>query len=224
MRCPSRICVVAGAAFMLLACGGVPAWTQTTGASGEAAKELGINHLVGDPNKPRHHFRVRNPKFLSPEDAEVIYRQLIDEMGAAYRLSGRKVYDGWRRYNRVPYISAAHGQRYVNNYANARGHDYGKYERAGRLPVGALIAKDSFSVTEDGEIHPGPLFLMTKMDEGFNYVSGDWRYTMIMPDGSIFGETKGMNEEGVEYCVGCHLAVEKHDHLYFPPEEMRLNF
>ena len=22
---------------------------------------------------------------------------------------------------------------------------------------------------------------------GFNYVSGDWRYTMIMPDGAIFG-------------------------------------
>jgi len=71
-------------------------------------------------------------------------------------------------------------------------------------------------------VAPGPLFLMEKMPAGFNYVSGDWRYTMIMPDGRIFGVTKGENAERVEYCITCHLAREDNDHLFFVPEAFRV--
>jgi hypothetical protein len=59
------------------------------------------------------------------------------------------------------------------------------------------------------------------MEPGFSNASGDWRYTMIMPDGAVFGVTKGEGAERVEYCIGCHLARERHDHLYFPPESYR---
>jgi hypothetical protein len=183
-----------------------------------------VADISGDPVMPRRHFRVRNPKRIGPEEAAAIYRRLRDEMAAGYVMSGRKVYEGWTRYNRAPYLSATHGRRYVNNYANRRARAYGRFEQAGRLPVGSLLAKDSFAVTRDGEIHAGPLFIMEKMAEGFNYVSGDWRYTMIMPDGSVFGVTKGENAKAVEYCIGCHLAVEKQDHLYFPPPEARVDF
>ncbi len=62
---------------------------------------------------------------------------------------------------------------------------------------------------------------MEKMAAGFSDDTGDWRYTMIMPDGSLFGVTKGEGAERVEYCIGCHLARERYDHLYFPPEEYR---
>ena len=85
-----------------------------------------------------------------------------------------------------------------------------------------MIAKDSFAVTEDGGVHPGPMFVMEKMPAGFNDASGDWRYTMIMPDGSIFGVTDGTGSKRVEYCISCHLAREAHDHLYFVPEAFRL--
>jgi len=60
-----------------------------------------------------------------------------------------------------------------------------RFEAAGRLPVGSVIAKDSFSVTETGGILLGPLFVMEKMPAGFNPASGDWRYTLIQPDGRI---------------------------------------
>ena len=63
---------------------------------------------------------------------------------------------------------------------------------------------------------------MRKMDKGFNYVSGDWQYAMIMPDGEIFGVTKGVNSQRVEYCIGCHLAQEAKDHLYFLPKGYRV--
>ncbi len=114
-----------------------------------------------------------------------------------------------------------HGQRYVNNYANRLARDYGRFEDAGRLPVGAVIAKDSIAITAAGEVFPGPLFIMEKMPEGFSNASGDWRYTMVMPDGSLLGVTKGEGAQRVEFCIGCHLAREANDHLYFPPNEFR---
>ncbi len=180
--------------------------------------------ISGDPKKPRRHFRIRNPKKLTPEEAQTIYDELRKTMGSGYALSKHpavKAYQRWRRYNTTPYRSASHGQRYLNNYANAKGVAYGMFEKAGRLPVGAVIAKDSFTVTEEGAVSAGPLFIMEKMPQGFNYVSGDWRYTMIMPDGSIFGETKGENTEAVKFCISCHLAAEKNDHLKFMPNEVR---
>ena len=120
-----------------------------------------------------------------------------------------------------PYLSATHGRRFVNNYANAAAGDYGKFEDAGAMPQGAVIAKDSLMVTDDGTMAAGPMFIMEKMASGFNYVSGDWRYTMIMPDGSVFGVTKGENAERVAFCIGCHLARERFDHLYFLPKAFR---
>jgi hypothetical protein len=182
--------------------------------------------ISGDPSKPRRHFRLRNPARLEPREAERVYRDLAGDMAASYRLSGKdvaKAYQGWRRYNKAPYRSVTHGNRYLNNYANAKARAYGRYEAAGRLPVGSVIAKDSFTVTGDGDVYPGPLFTMEKMPAGFKYVTGDWRYGMIMPDGSLFGLTDGPGAERVEFCIACHLAREELDHLFFVPEEYRVD-
>ena len=183
-----------------------------------------IADISGDPDQPRRHFRVRDPARIGGFDAEAIYRGLAADMADIYALSGGRLaaaYQGWGRYNSAPYLSVTHGQRYVNIYGNRLARDYGRFEDAGRLPVGAVIAKDSIAITADGEAFPGPLFIMEKMPEGFSNASGDWRYTMIMPDGSLLGVTKGEGAERVEFCIGCHLAREGYDHLYFPPEEFR---
>ena len=225
MRCRARLSIAfLTAALVLTTSPAVPISVEQGSVSALRPVHTIVADISGDPAKPRRHFRVPNPKKLEPDEAAAIYERIVDDMAAGYRLSGRKVYEGWRRYNRMPYLSATHGRRYVNNYANQRARAYGRFERAGRLPVGSLLAKDSFAVTRDGEIHAGPLFIMEKMAEGFNYVSGDWRYTMIMPDGSVFGTTNGENAGAVEYCIGCHLAVERQDHLYFPPPEVRVDF
>ena len=185
-----------------------------------------LAQISGDPNRPRRHFRETNPAEFSLEDAEAHYRALNQRMDAGYRASDDPVatdYRNWTRYNLGSYRSATHGQRFVNNYANHIARAYGKFEDAGRLPVGSIIAKDSFTATADGKLRPGPLFVMEKMEAGFKYVTSDWRYTMIMPDGVVFGVTGGENQERVEYCIGCHLAREAFDHLYFVPENMRVN-
>jgi LysM repeat protein len=133
-------------------------------------------------------------------------------------------YQGWERLNTMPYVSATHGSRYVNNYPGPEAAAaYGKFEDIGTMPAGGRIAKDSFTVTPDGRIGVGPLFLMEKMAAGFNAASDDWRYTMIMPDGSLFGVTNGQGSQNVQFCAECHAIVaEDQDSLYFMPEEFRL--
>jgi hypothetical protein len=190
-----------------------------------AGDRLQTAQISDDPEKPRRHFRIRRPARLTPAEAEEIYRQLVDELVAGYAPSddpAARDYRGWRRYNSAPYLSATHGNLYINNYVNEVGRAYGRFENAGILPVGAIIAKDSFVVDRNGEVRPGPLFIMEKMAKGFNYVSGDWRYTQIMPDGEVFGTTQGEGAERVEFCIGCHLAVEQQDHLFFIPTPYRV--
>ncbi|MBE9556199.1 MAG: cytochrome P460 family protein [Proteobacteria bacterium] len=174
---------------------------------------------------PKTHFKVERPADMFPNTAETVYQNIRAEMAAGYalaRMPDLRNYLSWRRFNTAPYRSATHGARYVNNYANRVGQAYGAFEEAGILPAGSILVKDSFTATADGGIYPGPMFVMEKMETGFNSQSGDWRYSMIMPDGSLFGETKGVNADAVQFCVGCHAGRRQYDHLFFLPEEFRL--
>ncbi len=184
-----------------------------------------LAQISGDPRAPRRHFRAPSVAKLTPEGAAKVYAGIVKNLAKGYAASGNDIaraYRAWKRYNTYPYKSSSHGRRFLSNYANEAAASYGKYERAGRLPAGSVIAKDSFTMDAKGKVTPGPLFLMEKMPAGFNYVSGDWRYSMIMPDGTLFGETKGTNSKAVKFCIPCHLATEKTDHLYFIPKKFRV--
>ena len=179
----------------------------------------------GDLAKPKTHFKVERPADMFPNTAETVYQNIRAEMAAGYalaRMPDLRNYLSWRRYNKAPYRSATHGARYVNNYANKVGDAYGRFEQAGVLPQGSILVKDSFTATVDGVIYPGPMFVMEKMTPGFNSRGGDWRYSMIMPDGGLFGETNGVNSESVAFCIGCHATRARADHLFFLPQEYRL--
>jgi hypothetical protein len=150
---------------------------------------------------------------------------MIKEMQAAYVKSGNgtaKIYTSWRRYSRVAYVSGTHGNRFVQNYANDTARAYGAFEESGVMPAGAVLAKDSFTVTPKGGVAIGPLFLMEKMPAGFKKASGDWKYTTVMPSGAIMGVTNGKNSKGMNFCYECHMSVgEDQDSMFFLPEEYR---
>jgi hypothetical protein len=207
------------AAAVIVAAVGLRAFL-TTGAQENAEPAVDFAH-------PTRHFRVPNPARLSEADALSIYDRIRDDMAAAYRLSRNPLatqFYNWRRYNSAPYLSATHGDRYINNYANAKAKSYGR-KGAGPMPAGAVLAKDSFTVTGQGDVFTGPLFLMEKMAPGFSAKTREWRYTMIMPDGSLFGATNGAGSERVEFCAICHAtAGESMDHLFFVPEKYRIRF
>ena len=171
------------------------------------------------------HIEVREPADLTPNEANQIYEKLKQDLAQRYAVSGLKLIDGyqsWKRYNSSPYVSATHGQRYVNSYANATGRQYGQLKPGERYPVGTVFAKDSITVTASGSSFPTALFVMEKLAQGTNKSTADWRYLMILPDGSIFGDTLGEEPEQVSYCHACHTAKQDDDYVFFVPEEFRM--
>ena len=112
----------------------------------------------------------------------------------------------------------------VNNYSNSVGKkSYAKYDDIKKAPRNSVFIKDSFSVGQNGSLSAGPVFLMEKMKAGFNKATGDWRYYMIMPNGTLFGVTKGKNSAGMNFCHDCHVGAEDSDFLFFMPEEYRIS-
>ena len=150
-------------------------------------------------------------------------------MQTGYKKSGDKyaaANSTWKIYNTRPYTSGTHGGRFVNNYANAnaKAKACGRYERAGKLPAGPVLAKDSFAVQPNGRTVAGPLFLMEKMHSGFSKASANWRYTLIMPSGQTVGMTNGKGSNNVKFCAECHISVaEEQDSMLQLPEEVRRN-
>lgn len=189
-----------------------------------------VEEAAGPPGevRPMGHFRVDQPAELADAEALTIYERIREAMVTAYARSGLDIaqdYRTWRRYNTSPYLSSTHGARFVNNYANDAAIAYGRFEGAAEMPAGAVLAKDSFEVTQRGDVLTGPLFLMEKMPEGFRADTRDWRYTMIMPDGQLFGRTGGEHSARMEFCVECHRAAgAEHDHMFFLPEAYRRRF
>ncbi len=163
---------------------------------------------------------------LTPAQATAAYKSIMAQLVAGYAKSGiseMSGYTSWENVATSPYVAGTHGNRLVNNWVNDVGaQQYKKYEELGTMPVGSVVAKDSFTVNAKGKASPGPMFLMEKMQAGFAANSGDWRYTMVMPDGTVFGRTNGKNSAAMAFCSECHEAVaEDQDYLMLLPEENR---
>ncbi|MEM0948019.1 MAG: cytochrome P460 family protein [Pseudomonadota bacterium] len=171
------------------------------------------------------HLAIPDPADLSKADALRIYEELLPVLTEGYeraRLDFFEGYETWQLYNTAPYVSATHGQRYVNNYANRIARDYGTLAPGEKLPVGSVLAKDSITVMEDGRAFPAAMFLMEKLAEGTSPETADWRYVMVIPDGSLFGDTTGDQPERVVYCHVCHEQVADRDYTFYVPEDYRV--
>ena len=183
------------------------------GLNGAAAKRKGAHVLLAGKTAT-----------VTGAQAKAMYKELSKRLQAGYVKSGLKVaasYQGWKQYNKQTYQSATHGERYVNNYGNDTARDYGKYDGEAVLPVGSVIAKDSIVPSANGSAQPGPLFVMEKMGAGFNAASADWKYTLVMPDGSVIGETNGQGSANVTFCYECHAAAGA-SQMFFLPEGLRV--
>ena len=163
---------------------------------------------------------------LTDEEALEAYDCIRFDMQDGYAKSRHpyaKNYMEWEQFSNRPYLSKSHSRRYVTNYANAIAAPfYRNYEQSGTLPPGSVLAKDSFVVTPGGRVVYSALGLMEKMPAGFNPEGGDWRFTMILPDGRIFGSTNADDSFTVEFCQKCHQdAGADQDYLFFMPNKYR---
>ncbi len=174
--------------------------------------------------QPKQHFKIERPADIQSADANVIYNSIIKQMAEGYAQSGdpsAKNFRKWRRDNHAPYLSGGHGNRFLNNYGNAISKNYLKLSIGQKMPVGSILAKDSFTVTDENEIFAGALFLMEKLATGAKAETGDWRYAMIMPDGSVFGDSAVTGDKSMKFCHDCHKRAKKRDYLYLIPTSYR---
>ena len=170
------------------------------------------------------HLKIERPAKLSKEDAEKIYQRVGPRMARGYAATGDKIaqeFRKWRRFNISPYRSATHGNRYVNNYANGQAAIYGRLAQGEQMPVGAILVKDSFTVTSDGDVFGSAMFIMEKMPGGMSTETDGWRYVIVMPDGSLFGDSTGDRSEDVRFCHSCHITMARNDYLFFIPKKYR---
>ena len=189
---------------------------------GLAVVALGVlltSTVVGEDR----HILLQAPGQLTAERAEQIYARIAGDAQRGYAMSRDDMataFPAWARLNRTPYLSATHGNRYVNNYANGVAMAAG-YGGGGEMPAGAVLAKDSFTVTDGGEVFPGALFLMEKLPPAISPGTANWRYWMIMPDGSVLGDSEDDTAAEVRFCHTCHQQVADDDYLFFVPVAFR---
>jgi len=171
------------------------------------------------------HLAVKNPAQLTPDEANTIYDGLKSELAERYALSGEDSivgYQSWKLYNIAPYLSSTHGRRYINSYANDLGKDYGNLASEETYPEGTVFAKDSMTVTETRDVFPAALFVMEKLKAGTSPEFADWRYYMVLPDGSVFADSTGNSPDGAVYCHECHSVVAEEDYVFFVLKKHRL--
>ncbi len=163
---------------------------------------------------------------ISDKEADMAYNCLKADIIAAYSKVNKpqiKNFTNWKIFNTSSYLAETHGGRYLNNYANATAAPvYGKFEDVTKMPAGSVLVKDGIAVNQSGQTGISPLFVMEKMKSGFNKATGDWRYTMIMPNGAVVGTTKGKGSKSVQFCADCHEAGADNDYLLFLPDEYRI--
>ncbi|WP_226779463.1 cytochrome P460 family protein [Oceaniglobus trochenteri] len=148
-----------------------------------------------------------------------LYDCIEGTMAAQYAAEGDSVgtqYREWQVTSTRPAVAGPHGERFLQTFANdIAAEQYLKFaEEFDAMPVGAVLAKESFSL-KDGKARVGPLFIMTKLEKGGAPEAGDWRYDALQPNGKAMGISQG-------FCAGCHLNWDYRDSLAYPLEEVRL--
>ncbi|MEM9043196.1 MAG: hypothetical protein AAGC81_00770 [Pseudomonadota bacterium] len=165
---------------------------------------------------------------LSQTEANAIYDCIKDNLAASYASANGvpdvSRYRTWTNVTTAPLVSATHGRRLVNHLVNDIALElYTQWEgmKGQRFPTDAAVAKESFRITQSGEVRPGPLFIMQKAAPGASPATDDWIYTRVFPDGT-FQRTLGTASDKVLFCHDCHVKVLKdYDAMFFPTVPFR---
>jgi len=161
-----------------------------------------------------------DPYDLEADAVGIIYDCIKDQMAAAYAKEGDVVgaaFRDWAVTSTRPAVPGPHGDRFLQTFANDIAADqYLKFEEEGvKMPVGSILAKESFKVNKKGKVVVGPLFVMTKLAAGEAADYGDWFYSAVQPNGKPMKLKQS-------FCHDCHVGWEDQDALAYPLEEVRI--
>lgn len=163
---------------------------------------------------------------MSYTDAHEIYLCIADKQGIGYQTGDKrwvnidhvKQFRSWTPASTLPADPGVHSGRFLFTYVNSIGaSEYLKFKDEGaKMPVGTVIAKESFSVKDSGKTKLGPLFIMEKVAPGTSPKTNDWYYTAVQPNGVP------MAVNVFKACNECHSGFEGSDYLGYPDEEVRV--
>ena len=158
---------------------------------------------------------------LTQDQVNGLYECIKDKLREGYASKDApltKDYQGWKDAATGPAATGTHGKRFLMTFANDTAYDeYVKYsDERGPMPVGSILAKESFNVSKKGKIKKGPVFFMTKVAASDAKEYGNWIYAAVTPKGKVMKVKQG-------FCHGCHGAFEDQDSMGYPGEEVRIS-
>ena len=163
---------------------------------------------------------------LSFAEANAVYECIAGALHAGYKQGEKRwvnadhvaSYRGWTRAATGPANPQMHGDRFLLTYVNDIGAAmYLQYADNPTVPVGTVLAKESFSVDGAGKVEKGPLFLMEKAPAGSSPKTDDWYYSMVSPKGTPVAVNV------FKACSECHQGnFGEQGGMGYPVEEVRI--
>lgn len=153
-------------------------------------------------------------------DIDALYACVSDTLAENYAKQGDEVgsvYREWQATATGPAAPGPHGNRFLFTFANEIAYEtyveYG-YGDDFAMPVGSVLAKESYKLRGNGAPRPGPLFIMTKVDAGTADEFGNWVYSAVQPNGKPMGIQQS-------FCHDCHVSYADQDNLGYPDFDVR---
>ncbi|MEO0999066.1 MAG: cytochrome P460 family protein [Pseudomonadota bacterium] len=163
---------------------------------------------------------------LTPEEALAVYDCLEADLVAGYQTGAKRWipeeivanYRYWAQASTAPQAPGMHSGRFLMTFVNAVGaQQYMEYsEDFPEMPEGSILVKESFSVSDEGGVTPGPLFIMQKAADGTSPETDDWFYMMV----SAEGRPQGINV--MSACHDCHMGFDYQGSMGYPVPEVRV--
>jgi len=153
-------------------------------------------------------------------DVDRLYGCVSDRLAAGYAANDHavgSVYRTWKATSIGPAAPGPHGDRFLFTFANDVAYEqYVKYADEGgfSMPVGSVLAKESFKLSKKGTPRNGPLFIMTKVAAGEADEFDNWVYSAVQPKGKVMKIKQS-------FCHDCHAVFEDQDSLGYPDYDVR---
>ena len=162
----------------------------------------------------------KKPKDLTLDEVATYYQCVSKELSQGYQKGTNttaKNYTSWKATATGPAKPGFHSNRYLMTYVNDIGHStYVAYAPSGvDMPVGSIIAKESFKIKSSGKLKAGPLFIMEKVGKDKAPDAGGWLYSAVKASGKPMSVKQS-------FCHGCHQAYAAQDALGYPAIDVRL--
>ena len=119
----------------------------------------------------------------------------------------------WVQFNDKSWTSDAHDRMLVDVYGNrASLATYGSASEARR---GSTLVMHSWISSQ--KIATGPVWIMVKMERGYDTDYGDWYYAQVGANGNVL-RAGSSEDSGIKKCASCHAEVMDHDYLFGIPD------